>query len=83
MFIQVKLFATLAVFSPSGGKAGSPFRMELPEGTALQQLVHRLQLPSEEVKLCFVNGRLQELERTLRDGDEVGIFPPIGGGSHG
>ncbi|MCA1954518.1 MAG: MoaD/ThiS family protein [Anaerolinea sp.] len=32
------------------------------------------------MKLCYVNGRYQEADYALNEGDEVGIFPPIGGG---
>jgi len=39
-----------------------------------------LNLPREEVKVAFVNGRTRPLDWPLQPEDEVGIFPPIGGG---
>jgi molybdopterin converting factor small subunit len=39
-----------------------------------------LQLPTEQVKITFVNGLARELDTLIQPGDEVGIFPPIGGG---
>ena len=79
MKIEVRLYATLARFSPSGS-SGRTFTMELPEGAALYDLIEMLKLPREEVKLPFVNAVYQELSFVLQDGDEVGIFPPVGGG---
>lgn len=54
--------------------------MDIPEGTSLGALAESLKLPPDEVKICFVNGRICEPDTILKDGDEVGIFPPIGGG---
>jgi molybdopterin synthase sulfur carrier subunit len=79
MHIQVKLFATL-VRCVRGVKSGVPFEMELPAGASISYLVKQLNLPENEVKVAFVNGRIQSLDFLLRPGDEVGIFPPVGGG---
>ena len=79
MKIQVKLFATLSRFSP-GGLPGTPFEVEVKEGTTLQELVVQLGIPAEETKVTFVNGIVQTLDYVLRPGDDTGIFPPIGGG---
>ena len=79
MNIRVKLFATFTRFGP-GQRAGTPFEVELAEGASLADLITHLGIPPEEVKLCFVNARAQEADIRLCDGDEVGIFPPIGGG---
>ncbi|MGE5123286.1 MAG: MoaD/ThiS family protein [Acidobacteriaceae bacterium] len=79
MQVTVKLFASLSRFSP-GGLPGTPFSIDLPEPATLQQLVDALGLPGEEVKVPFVNGLIRDLDWVLTSGDEVGIFPPIGGG---
>jgi molybdopterin synthase sulfur carrier subunit len=77
--VHVKLFATLRRYRP-GLEIGEAFSVELPAGATVGELVRRLELPREEVKLAFVNGRSQPEEYALRGGDEVGIFPPVGGG---
>jgi sulfur-carrier protein len=79
LLVRVKLFATLTKFVP-GQQAGIPFNSEIPEGITLADLMGLLKLPEEEVKLSFVNGRLQPAEYKLQNNDDVGIFPPIGGG---
>ena len=79
MLIQVKLFATLRRYA-GDTPLGQPFQMELPAGATLQDLVERLGIPPDETKVAFVNARAQDLDWVLQPGDEVGIFPPIGGG---
>jgi len=88
MKVYVKLYATLAERVPrrvlaesaEGMRAGSRLEVKLPEGSTLTDLVTHLDLPSEQVKVLFVNAKAQELDYRLEPGDEVGIFPPIGGG---
>jgi sulfur-carrier protein len=77
--VTVKLFATLARFSP-GGLPGVPFEMNLSESATVQDLVTQLGIPPEEAKISFVNGLIRDVDQVLIQGDEVGVFPPIGGG---
>lgn len=79
MHITVKLFASLARFAP-GGLPGTPFEISLPASAIVQDVVDQLGIPPEETKVTFVNGLIRELDWILKQGDEVGIFPPIGGG---
>jgi molybdopterin synthase sulfur carrier subunit len=79
MQVTVKLFATLTHYG-QGTRAGTPITVELPEKASLYDLISILKIPSEETRIMFVNGIIQESEYKLKDGDEVGIFPPIGGG---
>lgn len=79
MRVRVKLFAILSRYVPGAG-SGVPFETDLPEGATVNELVRRLNLPSEEVKVAFINGHTRPLDWPLEPGDEVGIFPPIGGG---
>jgi molybdopterin synthase sulfur carrier subunit len=88
MKVHVKLFATLArsvpeavlARYPEARRPRAPLEVELPEGSTLADLVTYLGLPEEEVKVTFVNGRARKPDYRLAPGDEVGIFPPIGGG---
>jgi len=77
--IRVTLFATLTKFTP-GKESGVPLVLEIAEGSTLSDLIGLLNIPEKEVKLTFVNGRFQEAEYKFKDNDQVGIFPPIGGG---
>jgi len=79
MRVKVKLFTTLAHYVPDV-KPGEPFEFDLQNGTTLSDLMNQLNLPERETKVIFINGRMQPLDYQLQDNDEVGIFPPIGGG---
>ncbi len=79
MFVTVKLFATLTRYK-SGVRAGSPFEVELPEGSSVQNLIDHLRIPQEETHIVFVNNIIQERSVKLEAGDVVGMFPPVGGG---
>jgi len=76
MRIVVRLYASLRKYAVEQ----APFEVQLPDGATLADLFQTLQLPPEEVKLAFVNGLVQPEDWQLFDGDEVGIFPPVGGG---
>ncbi|MDR5694943.1 MAG: MoaD/ThiS family protein [Armatimonadota bacterium] len=78
--VQVKLFATLREHYPQA-KAGKPIVLEVEEGTTVGQLVARLGIPREAVRVAFRNGVVAEDTTPLSDGDEVGFFPPIAGGT--
>jgi sulfur carrier protein ThiS len=54
--------------------------IELPDKSTLADLVAHLGLPPEKVRVIFCNGRVRPRDHVLADGDEVGIFPPVGGG---
>jgi molybdopterin converting factor small subunit len=77
--VQVKLFATLCRYF-SNAAPGIPFEIEVPKDTTVADLVNRLKLPREEVKVFFINGRSRPMEWPLEPGDEVGIFPLVAGG---
>jgi molybdopterin synthase sulfur carrier subunit len=76
---HVKLFATLRGHYPHLG-LGEAMEVKLPEGATAGDMVERLRLPENQVKVIFVNGIVRGKDHTLADGDEVGVFPPVGGG---
>ncbi len=78
--VEIRLFGVLRANYP-GKKPGEPICISLPEGAAVEHLLRTLDLPSETVKIVFVNGVICKENYCLKDGDRVGIFPPIAGGS--
>jgi len=88
MKVTVRLYATLTQHvpegildeQPDGIRPGAPFKITLPSGTTLGDLVAALSLPENLVKITFVNGIIQKLDYQLQPGDQVGMFPPIAGG---
>ncbi|HID89186.1 MAG TPA: MoaD/ThiS family protein [Anaerolineae bacterium] len=77
--VRVKLFATLRRYFPELG-VGEVMEVQLPEGATVGDLVRHLRIPAEHVKVVFVNGIVRDETHPLADGDEVGVFPPVGGG---
>lgn len=79
MRVTVKLFANLVRYK-SGIRSATPFEMDLPEGTAVQELIEALGIPPEETHVIFINNIIEDMGSRLKEGDVVGIFPPVGGG---
>lgn len=77
--VQVRLFATLRRHYPRLG-VGEAMQVELAEGATVAHLIEHLGLPAEQVRVVFVNGVARGEDHPLAPGDEVGIFPPVGGG---
>ena len=82
MHLIVRLFAHLVQYRPSAS-SGRSFTLEIPEGSDISTLIRQLGIPEEEVKTVFVNHIISPPDTVLEEGDEVGIFSPIGGGSRG
>ena len=79
MKIDVQLFASLGRYAPSGDGT-APREVSLEEGATVGTLLDRLGVPTEVVKLVFVNGVHATGRTALHDGDRVGVFPPVAGG---
>lgn len=80
MKVEVRLYATFAKFGPSQ-RAGDPFEVELEDSALLMDLIHKLEIPEEDVHLTIVNGRVvHDQSQLLQEGDRVALFPPVGGG---
>ncbi len=77
--VNVKLYATLRRHFPDLG-LGEAMSVELSQGATVKDLIGELELPEEQVKVIFVNGTVRKEDHHLSDGDEVGVFPPVGGG---
>lgn len=73
--ITLKLFATLRKFLPPEAD-----RFPIARGTCVRDLIAGLNIPEEKAKLIFINGVKSDLDRRLKGGEQVGIFPPVGGG---
>ena len=80
MKIEVRLYAFLARYGPSNGIGKPPQTMEVAEGTTIRELLDVLNVPAEAVKIIFVNGVHAEGGEVLKEGDRVGVFPPVAGG---
>ena len=80
MRVQVRLFATLAVFLPPHGRDGVA-EFEIPDGGTVADVTDRLGIPPDLARVVLVNGRDIGSQAPLNGGDIVTIFPPLAGGS--
>lgn len=78
MLIEVRLFATLRRYAPSD--AGGVLTLDMPEGGRVADALERLGIQAEEVHIVMVNGVSSHPDRTLLEGDRLGLFPAVGGG---
>ncbi len=74
MRVQVSCFASLSGFTPPDG------RMELDTGSTPRDIIRKLGISENDVKIIFVNGQNAHADARLSDNDRVGLFPAIGGG---
>ena len=80
MTVLVKLFATLRQFAPPDNELGEFFEVEF-NGVTISDLVEQLGFTQEQARIIFVNdSQTSDLSSTLRNGDKVVMFPPVGGG---
>jgi len=80
MKVEVKLFATLAAYLPIGGEGPSTI-VEVPQGSTVGQVTHRLGIPDEMPRITLLNGRDADPAEPLHDGDALAVFPPLAGGA--
>ena len=74
MQIRIKCFATLSDHTPEGGL------MHLPAAATVASALSAVGLEEKDVKLVFVNSKSVGLDTVLADGDQLSIFPAVGGG---
>lgn len=78
--VKVKLFATLRKFGPTDVKLGESFPVLLNETADIATLLKQLKITEDQAKIIMINGNPGKIHETLKENDEVAIFPPVGGG---
>ncbi|WP_411329686.1 MoaD/ThiS family protein [Desulfovibrio desulfuricans] len=79
MKLTVKLSTTLRDYVPDYVPE-TGLQVEMPEGSTVAQLAQHLGLPPQDIKIVMVNGRQQQVDDLMRDGDRIAYFPAVGGG---
>ncbi len=72
--IEVRFFATL--------RNGRGKITEIPadEVSSAGDILRRFEIPTEEVAILLINGFHSKPENSVKDGDIISLFPPVGGG---
>lgn len=58
------------------GEGCQEFELELTSGSRVEDLLPRLGLPEDRIKMIMVNGRGATLYTEISEGDRVALFPP-------
>ena len=74
MKAKIKLFATL-----QKGRFNIS-ELELHDGTSISELIKILKIDEKDAAIIFINGIHGDMNSVIKEGDDVAIFPPIGGG---
>jgi sulfur-carrier protein len=74
MKVTIKLFATFRA-----GRFGEEIR-EYNPGITVGDILTELNLPLDEIGATLINHRHVEEDQKLQDGDNLSIFPLVGGG---
>ena len=53
---------------------------DYPEGTTVEDIIRSLGIKPDEVGVTMINSRHCELHQVPAEGDQLAIFPMIGGG---
>lgn len=84
MKITLRLYATLQDYLPRDTHRGNEASLDLPEGATVPEALDSLAVPLREAHIVMVNGRhvvrARVAKRTLHEGDELAVWPAIGGG---
>ncbi|RLB36905.1 MAG: MoaD/ThiS family protein [Deltaproteobacteria bacterium] len=77
MIIKIRAFAHLKSHLKNLSPTGD---LDVPEGTTVQMILKKLQIPSDSSSIALVNGRPRSKQYKLRPGDTLVLFPPLEGG---
>ena len=74
--VKVNLYATLR--SHVGGAAS--VQVDIEPGRTVREVLEQLGVPPGQSRIIFVNNRSSTLSHPLQGGEQIGVFPAIGGG---
>lgn len=64
-------------------KLGKSRELEVEPGSTVEDVLNLLGITERAWIILIRNGRHAKLDEELSDGDELAIFPPVGGGTSG
>ncbi len=74
--VEVRLYAGLRAHV----KGATSVNVEIDPGQTIRDVLGKLSVPSDQTRIIFVNHRAADLNQQLVGGEQLGIFPAIGGG---
>lgn len=58
----------------------NPIKVKMPAKSTVKDLIANISLPGDRVGYIIINRELVGIDKEIRDGDEVSIYPIIMGG---
>ena len=77
MRVNLRCFSTLA--NPQTCNFKDSTEYELQDGQTVGDLLQKVQIADDDVKIAFVNSKIVGHDTVLSDGDRVGLAPAVGG----
>ena len=74
--VKLNAYATLRAYLKGAGS----IEIEIEPGQTVGEVVDRLGIPRDQTRIIFVNSRAAALADPLQGGEQIGVFPAIGGG---
>lgn len=74
--VEVRLYAGLRAHV----KGATSVSVDVEPGETIAGVLERLSVPLSQTRIIFVNHRAADLDQELHGGEELGVFPAIGGG---
>lgn len=72
--IEVRLFATFRE------RRKKVYHLEPHEFDVAGDILSYLNIPKKDVAILLINGRHSSSKDSIKDGDVLALFPPVGGG---
>jgi sulfur carrier protein ThiS len=77
MKVHAKCFTTLSKEGTCDYHGSTPH--EIPDKGTVMDLVKKLDLKAEDIKIVFVNHKEVPIDTVLKEGDQVALSPKTGG----
>lgn len=77
MQVEVKVFANLRKYAL---QSGDFLKVNLEDGATAEELIAKIKIPREKVRVIAVNGSNKPLNHRLSAGDQIALFPEMAGG---
>ena len=74
--VEVRLYAGLRAHL----KGATSVSVDVEPGETIARVLEKLSVPLSQTRIIFVNHRAANLDQELVGGEELGVFPAIGGG---
>lgn len=75
LHLQVRLFASLRKWAKE-----TTLAVEVPDPATIRSALVALGIPENEVMVAMINGMRADFDVTLSEGDDIQLFPLLGGG---